>query len=86
MERTRKITVVVSALMLLLTLAVGPAAATEAGGEDGPTKVELPSRQHDFVGMLLFGALGLGAVFALDNARKQLRGDRKQASGDFRWR
>lgn len=86
MERAHKITVVVSALVLLFAFAVGPAGATEAGGNDEPAKIELPQRQHDFVGLLILGALGVGAAFALNNARKQLRGDRKQATGEFRWR
>lgn len=86
MNRTSKITVVVSALVLLFAFAVGPAAATESGGEDEAKKVELASNQHEFVGLFLLGALGLGALLAVDNARRQLRGDRKQASGEFRWR
>ena len=36
--------------------------------------------------LTLLGLLGLGALFALDNARRQLKGERKQASGEFRWR
>lgn len=90
MDTLKKLTVVISALVLVLAVAVGPAAATEAGtsggGESGPQKIELPDRQHDIVGLVLLGLLGLGALFALDNARRQLKGERKQASGEFRWR
>ncbi len=86
MDTLRKLTVVISAAVLVLAVAVGPAAATEAGGEEGPQKIELPDRQHDFVGLFIIGALGLGALAALDNARRQLKGERKQASGEFRWR
>jgi hypothetical protein len=86
METINKLTVILTAAVLVLAVAVGPVAATEAGGEEGPQKIELPERQHDFVGLFILGALGLGAVLALDNARRQLKGERKQASGDFRWR
>lgn len=88
MKTLQKLTVVIGAAVLILAIAMGPATATEAGGggEEGPQKIELPSSARDQVGLILFAVLGAGGVLALVNARKQLRGERKQASGDFRWR
>lgn len=93
METLKKLSLVLSAAILAMALAMGPAFAAETGGGEGgggesggAEKIQLPERQHDLVGLLLIGALGAGALAALVNARKQLRGERDQASGEFRWR
>lgn len=92
METLKKLSLVLSAAILAMALAMGPAFAAETGGgggeggEEGSGKIQLPERQHDLVGLLLIGALGAGGLAALVNARKQLRGERDQASGEFRWR
>lgn len=90
METLKKLGLVLSAAVLTLALAIGPAFATESGGgeaegEEGG-KIQLATNQHEFVGLILLGALGIGGLAALVNARKQLRGERDQASGEFRWR
>lgn len=82
--RTLARAVVLSATVLLSVLLAAPAWAAEGGGES--EKIQLPSTPRDRVGMILIGAMLLAAALALWNARKQLRGDRKQASGEFRWR
>lgn len=90
METFRKLSLVLSAAILAMALAMGPAFAAEGGGggggEEGSGKIQLASNQHEFVGLILIGALVLGGLAALVNARKQLRGERDQASGEFRWR
>lgn len=73
-----------------------PAEATEGAteGEEGgepagaeeSSRVSFPSRPHDQVGLLLTVLLIGGGGAALYNARKQLRGERTQATGEFRWR
>ncbi|MBW3659536.1 MAG: hypothetical protein KY457_12920 [Actinobacteria bacterium] len=88
METFRKLSLVLSAALLAMVLAGGPALATESGGggEGEGGKIELATNQHELVGLILLGALGIGGLAALVNARKQLRGERKQATGEFRWR
>jgi hypothetical protein len=89
MKTLRTLTLLLSTVVLVLAVAMGPAAAVEGGGgggEDGPTKIELPDRPRDQVGLVLLGLLVGGGLLAFVNARKQLRGERKQASGEFRWR
>lgn len=96
--------VLVCVVLLALSLTVGAASATEAGGdaetpaeqteggepapgeESGSGKLTLPERPHDRVGLLVLAFIGAGGALALVNARKQLRGDRPKASGEFRWR
>lgn len=85
----QKITLLVGIVAMLLTLAVGPAFATEStpeGGGEDTGKIELPKTEHDRVGLIILGFVGLGAVGALANARKQLKGERDQATGQWRWR
>lgn len=67
---------------LSLLLAAGPALATE--GEH--VKTTLPESQHDLVGLVLLVITGIAALAGLANARRQLKGERDQASGEFRWR
>jgi hypothetical protein len=92
METTKKLTLVLSAALLALVLAIGPAAAAENGGggeggdHGGGGKIQLAQNQHEFVGLILIGLLVIGGGAALVNARKQLRGERKQATGEWRWR
>ena len=77
---TRTVTLLGTVVVGLL-LAV-PAWAAETGGG----KIQLPSTPRDRVGIFLIGFMVLAGLLGLWNARKQLRGERKQASGEFRWR
>lgn len=77
---TRTVTLL-GTIVVGLLLAV-PAWAAEGGGE----KIQLPSTPRDRVGVFLIAFMVLAGLLGLWNARKQLRGDRKQASGEFRWR
>lgn len=89
MDRTTRLLVLVSAVLTALLLVAAPAAATEGGGGAGDgerEKIELPSQPRDQVGLIIIIMLGAGALLALDNARRQLKGERKQASGEWRWR
>ncbi|GGI06584.1 hypothetical protein [Egicoccus halophilus] len=54
-----------------------------AGTSDRYQIAETPRQQ---VGLLLYGALGVGAYLAFTNARRQYKGERSQATGEFRWR
>lgn len=87
METLKKLSLVLSAAVLAMALAVGPAfAAAEGDGGGEAEKIQLAQNQHEFVGLILLGFLAIGGLAALLNARKQLRGERKQATGEFRWR
>lgn len=89
MDRTTRLLVLVSALLAAFLLMVAPAGATEGGGGAGEgerEKIELPSEPRDQVGLIIIIMLGAGALLALDNARRQLKGERKEASGEWRWR
>ncbi len=70
-------------LTLLASLFVSAVPAMAAEKHE---KVSLPETQHDLIGVFLFGIMVLGALAAFANARRQLKGERDQASGEFRWR
>ncbi len=87
MKTPRRTVAAFAAVALSTTLAQAPAMATEGGAAEGEhEKISLPESQHDLVGLALFGLVGLAALGGLANARRQLRGERDQASGEFRWR
>ena len=83
-SRTLARVVTLAGTLALSVLLVAPAWAAEGG--EGSEKIQLPATPRDRVGLFLIGAIVLAAALALWNARKQLRGERKQASGEFRWR
>ena len=60
----------------------------EGGGGEGDerNKIQLAETPSEWVGIVLIIFLGLGVLLALDNARRQLKGERKQATGEWRWR
>jgi len=91
-------TIALVALMLLAGPAVaqieGPAVlavedtldeTTESGESEGGRR-PLADSPRDRLGLLLLGALFIGGGAALANGRRQLKGERPQASGEFRWR
>lgn len=71
------LTVLVSALVV-----AGPAFA--ASGEH--EKIPLPETQRDLVGLVILGLTGLAFLAGAYNAFRQLKGEREQASGEYRWR
>ncbi|MFP4149605.1 MAG: hypothetical protein ACLFUG_09605 [Nitriliruptoraceae bacterium] len=80
--------------LLALTLLAVPALAAEEPGDGTVTEsVEeetgrraLAETPRDRVGLVLLAALVVGGGLALANGRRQLKGERPQASGEFRWR
>lgn len=98
---TRSWTLAVAALVALALLA-GPAAAqvedlsvvaveetseelaeTDEAESGRPALADTP---RDRVGLLLLAALFIGGGLAVANGRRQMKGERPQASGEFRWR
>lgn len=91
MDLRTRFVVLLSAVVTALFLFVAPVAATEgggggAGGGEEREKIELPSDPHDQVGLVIIIVTVIGGLLALDNARRQLKGERRQASGEWRWR
>lgn len=86
--RLRALTLLVATLATVLTLAVVPAVAASEGGGTGEEngKISLPQTQHDQVGLILLGVVGVFALAGLANAAKQLKGSRPQTDGRIRWR
>ena len=86
MNTIRKLTLLIGAAAAALTLSVGPVFAAEEteSGEDHRT--QLAETPRDRLGLLLLGSLVVGGGLGLANSRRQLKGDRPQASGEFRWR
>ncbi|MFO7961100.1 MAG: hypothetical protein R6U94_09155 [Nitriliruptoraceae bacterium] len=98
---TRSWTLAVVALVAL-TLLAGPAVAqiedqsvlavedtldeTTETGESESGRRPLADSPRDRLGLLLLAALVVGGGAAVANGRRQLKGERPQASGEFRWR
>jgi hypothetical protein len=55
-------------------------------GEAEGGKIQLAETPRDQVGLLLLTALLVGGGLAFANARRQLKGERPAATGEFRWR
>ncbi len=55
--------------------------AEEEGG-----RIPIAETPRDRIGLILLGALAIGGGAAAVNANRQLKGERPQASGEFRWR
>jgi hypothetical protein len=96
MDAMRKIAVLVATLVVALSLVAGPAFAVEdapagdppveAPAGDGDHRVAIAETPRDRLGLIFLGALVLAGLFGLMNARRQLKGERPSASGEFRWR
>jgi hypothetical protein len=54
--------------------------------EEESGRIPIAETPRDRIGLILLGALALGGGAAAVNANRQLKGERPQASGDFRWR
>jgi hypothetical protein len=54
--------------------------------EEESGRIPIAETPRDRIGLILLGALAIGGGAAAVNAGRQLKGERPQASGDFRWR
>jgi hypothetical protein len=61
-------------------------ADAEADEGDDNGKIALAETPRDRIGLIMLGALLVGGWLAASNARRQLKGERPQATGEFRWR
>jgi hypothetical protein len=55
-------------------------------GEAEGGKIQLAETPRDQLGLLLLTALVVGGGLAFANARRQMKGERPAATGEFRWR
>jgi hypothetical protein len=91
MDAFRKLTTTAAAAVLALALSVGPVFAVEEEPAPAPAQEEggrivLVEEPRDILALVLFGALLAAGGIGLMNARRQLKGERPQATGEFRWR
>lgn len=82
MNTTRSLTLFAMTVLLVLGTAL-PVLAAESSGEKSQLIMRSP---HHIVGSFILLAVVLMAGLAISNAIKQLRGERGQADGKFRWR
>jgi p-aminobenzoyl-glutamate transporter AbgT len=82
MTLLRRVMLLVVAMVAVMALAVGPVYAAATDHERTP----LVENQRDALGLVLltFFVVAGGAAYA--NSRRQMKGERPQASGEFRWR
>lgn len=97
MDALRKLTVLIGATLVALTLVVGPAfavdepadepAGTEAQADDeAGRRIAIADSPRDRLGLVFLGALVVAGGLGAANAWRQLKGERPSASGEFRWR
>lgn len=101
MDALKKLWMTAGAAGACLVLLAGPVAAEEEPVDDVPVEQEEPADEagdsedgripiaespRDRIGLILLGALIIGGGAAAVNARRQLKGERPQATGEFRWR
>lgn len=88
MNTRRRFTVIIGATVVSLALLAGPALSADLvlAVSEGDHRIVLAETPRDRLGLLLLGSLGVAAFAGFVNARRQLKGERDQASGEFRWR
>ncbi|MEX0836280.1 MAG: hypothetical protein WD010_09330 [Nitriliruptor sp.] len=87
-----------AASVVTLSLSAAPAVAAEdnvaedggaieaEGDEEESGKIQVAETPRDRVGLIVLGFLGAITVGGAITSRRQLKGERPQASGEFRWR
>ncbi len=89
MNASRKLALILSAAVASLSLLAGPALAVEddpAPTDDDSGQITMAETPRDRLGLILLAVLFTGGGIAFVNGRRQLKGERDQASGEFRWR
>ena len=82
MDTTRTLTLFATTVLTLLGTALPVLAA-----EQSDQKSQLITRSpHHIVGAMILAVALLFVFLAIGNAMRQLRGERRQADGKFRWR
>lgn len=96
MDTSRRLLLLTIAALLSVVLVSAPALAVdepadggsteETPADDGDDRIALVDTPRDRLGLLLIGAMLTAGAIAAVNMRRQLKGGRPQASGEFRWR
>lgn len=99
MDAFKKLLLLAGAALLALTLVAGPALGAEAedpgevpveapeeAAEDGGGRTQIAETPRQQVGLVLITFMLMAGGLAFMNARRQLKGERPAASGEFRWR
>ncbi len=99
MDGLKKLWMIIGAVGACLVLLVVPVAAEEEPVDDAPVeepaaeeaddeggRIPIAETPRDRIGLILLGALIIGGGAAAANARRQMKGERPQATGEFRWR
>jgi len=84
--RIRRIAAAAVLVALALTLMVGMTAAPSANAAEQRERIQLVERPRDAFALVMYGSLGLITVAGLATLRRQLKGEREQSDGEFRWR
>jgi NhaP-type Na+/H+ or K+/H+ antiporter len=84
--RIRRLASGAALLALALALVVGLAAAPAAHAAEQRERIQLIERPRDALALVLYGSLGLITVAGAATLRRQLKGEREQTDGEFRWR
>ena len=82
MDTKRTLTLLATTVLMLFGTAL-PVLATEASDQKSQLIMRSP---HHVVGSFILLAVAVMVVLAVANAIRQLRGERRQADGRFRWR
>lgn len=82
MDTKRTFFLLVTTVLTLLVTAL-PALATEGADQKSQLITRSP---HHVVGSFILAISMVFVVLAIGNAIRQLRGERRQADGKFRWR
>lgn len=72
-------------LMAPTVAAAAPADAAVLAAEEHERR-PLAETPRDQLALVLYGLLGLATVAGFGTLRRQLRGEREQSDGEFRWR
>jgi len=84
--RIRRIAAAAILLALALVLVIGLASAPSAQAAEQRERIQLVERPRDALALVLYGTLGLITVAGVATLRRQLKGEREQTDGEFRWR
>ena len=96
---TRTLALLLGALALAVTLVLAPATpalAVSGPGDDAGDSLVLAAEererrpiapsQRDQLGLVLYTLMALSVVAGVATMRRQLKGERPQTDGEFRWR
>jgi NhaP-type Na+/H+ or K+/H+ antiporter len=84
--RHRRIAAAALLVALALVLVTGLVSAPSAQAAEQRERIQLVERPRDALALVLYGTLGLITLAGVATLRRQLKGEREQTDGEFRWR